>query len=295
MASLSFLEPWSGSITRNVDLAPFTSLKIGGQAAAMAHPADAKTLSAILTACKRNNSPVRFLGSGTNILVRDEGWPGLVIRFSEPTFQAITVKGSTIQAKTGANLSALVSTAARHNLGGLESLVGVPGTVGGALKNDLKIKAGPLSQFVSSVELLDPQGNVSRHNREDLPIDQLLHGPDGMVILSAEFILNEDHPDTIVKRLRKQWIQMKAQYPLSFERAARLFRDPPGGTANQAIMQAASQQNSVGGASLSERDANYVVVYDPVKAQDVIDLMGLVATQVEERVGQQLIPSLVVW
>src|SRR5262249_10600809 len=114
-------------------------------------------------------------------------------------------------------------------------------------------------------------------------------------ILSAEFVLNEDHPDTIVKRLRRQWIQTKAQYPLSFERAARLFRDPPGGTANQLIMQSGSQQTSIGGASLSERDANYVVVHDPVKAQDVIDLMGQVATQVEERLGQQLTPSLVVW
>jgi UDP-N-acetylmuramate dehydrogenase len=295
MASLSFLDPWSECITRDVDLAPFTSLNIGGKAAADATPPSVKALSSILTACKKNNAPVRFLGSGTNILVRDEGWSGLVIRFSEPFFQTITVNGTTIQAKTGANLGLLVSTAARHNLSGLESLVGVPGTIGGALKNDLKIKTGPLSEFVSSVELLDPQGNISRHTKEDLPIEQLLHAPDGTIILSADFILNEDHPDVIVKRLRRQWIQTKSQYPLSFERAARLFRDPPGGTANQLIMQSGSQQAAAGGASLSERDANYVIVHDPVKAQDVIDLMGQVASQVEERVGQQLIPSLVVW
>src|SRR5437588_4067892 len=101
MASLTFLDAWSDCIARNVDLAPFTSLKIGGKAAAVARPTDVKTLSAILQACKKNKVAIHFLGSGTNILARDEGWPGLVIRFSEPSFQAITVSGTTIQAKTG--------------------------------------------------------------------------------------------------------------------------------------------------------------------------------------------------
>jgi UDP-N-acetylmuramate dehydrogenase len=295
MAAPAFLDTWSEYVTPDTALAPFTTLKLGGPAAALVRPPDAPTLAAILQACRQQKALVRFLGNGSNILVREEGFPGIVIRFSDPSFQTITVSGDIISARTGASLGALVSTAARHNLGGLEGLVGLPGTVGGALKNDLKVKTGPLSQFVSRVELLNAKGDVTRHNRDDVPFDQLLNAPDAPVILGAEFQLHADQPEGIVKRLRKNWIYMKSQQPLSFERSARLFRDPPGRTANQLITQASAQLNKVGGAALSDRDANYVVVQDPVTARDVLRLMELVQAQVEERLGEALQPSLVVW
>lgn len=291
----AFLETWAECVTRDAPLAPFTTLKLGGPAAALVRPPDAPTLAAILATCRQQREQVRFLGNGSNILVKEEGFPGIVIRFSDPSFQTITVSGSVISARTGASIAALVSTAARHGLGGLEGLVGLPGTVGGALKNDLKVKTGPLSQFVNRVELLDASGGISWHGRDDVPLDQVLHGPDGPVILGAEFQLHVDQPGDIVKRLRKNWIYMKAQQPLSFERAARLFRDPPGRTANQLITQAGAQLNKVGGAVLSDRDANFVVVSDPVTSRDVLRLMELVQAQVSERLGEALQPSLIVW
>lgn len=295
MASLAFLDTWSSCVTRKAALAPFTSLKMGGLAAALVKPPDATTLAAILKATQKHKAQVRFLGSGTNILVRDEGFQGIVIQFSEPAFQTITVKDNKLIAKTGASLNTLLATAARHHLGGLESLVGLPGTVGGALKNDLKVKTGPLSQFVSKVELLDGQGKIAWHGRDDVPIDQLLSTPDGAIILGAEFELLPDQEEAIVKRIRKNWIHVKTHQPLTFERAARLFRDPPGGTASQLIVKASAQLNKVGGAALSERDANYVVVKDPVKTADVLKLMEVVQQQVEDRLGDVLQASLLVW
>jgi len=295
MASLAFLDTWSNCVTKKAPLAPFTSLKMGGLAAALVKPSDAATLAAILKAAKKHKAQVRFLGSGTNILVRDEGFQGMVVQFSEPAFQTLIVKEHKLVAGTGATLSSLVATAARHQLGGLESLVGLPGTVGGALKNDLKVKTGPLSQFVSKVELLDAQGKIAWHGRDDLPIDQLLSTPDGAIILGAEFDLHPDQDEAIIKRLRKNWIHTKAHQPLILERSARLFRDPPGGTASQLIVKASAQLNKVGGASLSERDANYVVVTDPVKTADVLKLMETVQHQVEDRLGDVLQASLIVW
>jgi UDP-N-acetylmuramate dehydrogenase len=268
---------------------------MGGSAAALVKPPDVVTLAAILKAAQKHKVQVRFLGSGTNIIVRNEGFPGLIVQFADPAFQSITVKGNTVTAKTGTNLSALVATAARHHLGGLESLVGLPGTVGGALKNDLKVRTGPLSQFVSKVELLDASGKVAWHGRDDVPIDQLLSTSDGVIILGAEFDLHPDQDEAIIKRIRKNWIHVKTHQPMSFERSARLFRDPPGGAASQLIVKASAQLNKVGGAALSERDANYVVVHDPVKSEDVLKLMEIVQTQVEERLGDVLQPSLVVW
>lgn len=295
MATLAFLEPWASAVKKKAPLAEYTSLKIGGPAAALVKPKDADDLVAILKAAQKQKTLVRFLGSGTNILVRDEGFPGIVIQFSAPAFQTIAVKGNLLIAHSGASLNSLVSTASRAGLGGLESLVGLPGTVGGALKNDLKVRTGPLSQFVNRVELLDAQGNLAWHGRDDLPIEQLLAAQDGAIILGAEFELQPDQEEMIVKRLRKNWIHAKTHQPLSSERSSRLFRDPPGGSASQLIVKASAQLNKVGGASLSERDANYVVVEGKAKADDVIKLMDKVQAQVEERLGDVLQPSLVIW
>lgn len=295
MASLAFLDTWADCVTRNAPMASLTSLNIGGKAAALVRPPDAAALSAIIQAALKNKVEVRYLGSGSNVLVQDTGFPGIVIQFSSPGFQSVTVKENKVLAKTGTTLSNLIATAARHHLGGLESLISLPGTVGGALKNDLKVKTGPLSQFVSRVELLDAAGKVAWHNRDELPIDQLLASPDGVIILGAEFVLEPDQTDAIVKRLRKNWIHTRNHAPLSLERAARLFRDPPGGTASQLIVKASAQLNKVGGAALSERDSNYVVVSEKATSSEVLQLMDKVQSQVEERLGEVLQPSLVVW
>lgn len=295
MSSLAYLDSWKACVTRNAPLAPFTSLRMGGAAGALVKPPDVATLAAVLQAAVKHKTEIRYLGSGTNILVQDAGFPGIVIQFTAPAFQTVTVKKNALIARTGTTLGTLVAESARHHLGGLESLVGLHGTVGGALKNDLKVKTGPLSQFVSRVELLHADGKDTWHGRDDLPIDQLLSTPDGAIILGAEFVLQEDQADTIVKRLKKNWIHAKTNQPLIAERTARLFRDPPGGTANQFIVKASAQLTAVGGASLSERDCNYVVVTPQAKASDVLKLMEQVQTHVEERLGELLQPSLVVW
>lgn len=295
MSSLSFLDKWPGSVQKQAPLAPLTSLRMGGPASALVTPDSIEVLYEMLTQAARNQVGVRFLGSGTNILVQDAGFPGLVIQFTAPCFQTIEVEDNKVSAKTGVTLGHLLSTAARRQLGGLESLVGFPGTVGGALKNDLKVKTGPLSQYVSRVQLLDSHGKVAWHARDEIPIDQLLSTPDGAIILGAEFTLHHDQKESIIKRIRKHWIHTTTNQPLRHERFARLFRDPPGGTANQLIVKASVQLSKVGSASLSERDANYVVVTGDAKVNDVLQLMELVQTHVEERLGETLQPSLVIW
>lgn len=295
MSSLTFLEKWPGCVVKQAPLAPLTSLRMGGPAGALVAPDSVETLFAMLKEAVRHQVGVRFLGSGTNILVQDVGYPGLVIQFTSTKFQTIDVSDNKVIANTGVTLGNLLSTAARKQLGGLESLVGFPGTVGGALKNDLKVKTGPLSQYVSRVQLLDSQGKVAWHARDEIPIDQLLSTPDGAIILGAEFTLHHDQTESIIKRIRKHWIHTTTHQPLRHERFARLFRDPPGGTANQLIVKASVQLSKVGTASLSERDANYVVVTGDAKAEDVLQLMELVQSHVEERLGETLQPSLVVW
>ena len=123
-------------IKRNEPLAPYTYLKLGGPAEMLVQPRSHEELSAVVQRCFQERIPLRVLGSGCNLLVRDEGVAGVVLRLSEPAFTEIVVEGKRARAGTGAAVSALISQTARHGLAGLETLVGIPGTVGGALRTN---------------------------------------------------------------------------------------------------------------------------------------------------------------
>src|SRR5262249_53680767 len=159
------------------------------------------------------------------ILVRDEGVRGVVLRLSEPAFTEVTVDGRRVRAGTGARLSALISQAARHNLAGLESLIGIPGTVGGALRGNAGDRSGEIGQYVRSVEVIDDAGDLQVRERDELRFAYRYSNLDEPVLLAAEFELESDAADAIVKRMRKAWIERRAAQPLSYQAAVRLFKD----------------------------------------------------------------------
>ena len=168
---------------------------------------------------------LRVLGGGCNVLVRDEGVQGVVLRLSAPAFTQVTVEGRRVRAGSGAALAALISAAARHALAGLETLVGTPGTVGGALRHNAADRSGEIGQCVRQVEVVDPKGQVQIRDRDELRFDSRWTNRDDPVLLAAEFELEQDAPGDIVKRMRKAWIQRKARQPFSFQAAGRMFRE----------------------------------------------------------------------
>jgi UDP-N-acetylmuramate dehydrogenase len=288
-------EEFAEIIRQQEPLAPFTYLKLGGPAQFFAQPRSVAELAKLVTRCREEKLPLHILGGGCNLLVRDEGVRGLVVRLSEPAFTGIEVKGKHARAGAGALLSALISEAARHSLAGVEALVGIPGTVGGALYANAGSRSGYIGQVVDQVEVLDARGQLQTQERHELDFDP--HGSpfDDVTILAARFTLEMDSPESILKRLRKFWIHKKAHQPLSFQPAGRMFKDPQGLAADQLIEQAGLQETHVGGAELSERNANYLVVRPGASARDVLRLIDLVRSKVAERFGQTLELALVVW
>src|SRR5262249_6284778 len=127
------LEAFAEIIQPNEPLAPYTYLRVGGPAELLVRPRSREELTAVVQACSQKRIPIRVLGGGCNVLIPDEGVRGAVLRLSEPAFTQITVEKTRVSAGAGTMLSALISQAARNGLGGLESLVGIPGTVGGAI------------------------------------------------------------------------------------------------------------------------------------------------------------------
>ncbi len=282
-------------VKHNESLAPYTHLRLGGPAEWLVQPRTRAELSAVVSRCFQAHIPLRILGNGCNILVRDEGVRGAVLRLTEPEFTQIVVEGRRMRAGTGVAVSALISEAARHGLAGLETLVGIPGTVGGALRCNAGDRSGDIGQFVRQVEVLDSQGEAQVRERDELRFGYHWSNLDDPVLLTADFELETDQADAIVKRMRKAWIHRKAWQPLTFQAAGRIFQNPRGMSAAGLIVQAGLAKTRVGGAEISDRDANYLVVHPGASARDALRLIDLMRSRVLEHSGIELELEIVVW
>jgi UDP-N-acetylmuramate dehydrogenase len=292
---MALLEEFGDIIKRKEPLAPYTHLKLGGPAEMLLQPRSAEELSRVVRACFAQRIPLRVLGSGCNLLVRDEGVAGAVLRLSAPAFTEVSVEGKRVRAGTGASVSALISRAARHRLAGLETLVGIPGTVGGALRCNAGDRTGDIGQFVRLVEVLDSQGTLQVRDREELRFGEHASNLDDPVLLTAEFALDTDDADAIVKRMRKAWILRKASQPPSFQSAGRMFKNPRGLSAAALIEQAGLVRTRVGGAEVSDRDANCFVVHPGATSRDVVRLIELVRSRVQERFDVSMEREITLW
>jgi UDP-N-acetylmuramate dehydrogenase len=293
--SMQGLEGFEGFVRPNELLAPYTYLKVGGPAEALAQPRSREELAAIVKRCFQKGIPLRALGGGSNILVRDEGVRGVVLRLSEPAFTEVSVEGRKVRAGTGARLSALISQSARHNLSGLELLIGIPGTVGGAVRRNAGDRSGEIGQYVRQVEVLDDEGQLQARDRDELRFAYRWSNLDEPVLLAAEFELEADTTDAIVKRMRKAWIERRAAQPLSYQAALRAFMDPRGTSASTLIEEAGLRQTRVGGAEISDRDANYIVAHPGATARDILHLIDLVRSRVRERFNIELELQITIW
>jgi UDP-N-acetylmuramate dehydrogenase len=292
---MAALDEFADVVKRNEPLAPYTYLKLGGPAEMLVQPRSRDELAAVVRRCFQEHVPLRVLGGGCNVLVPDEGVRGAVVRLSAPAFTQVTVVGRRVRAGTGATLSALISTAARHGLAGLETLVGIPGTVGGALRGNAGDRSGEIGPYVLLVEVLDDRGAMQVREREELRFAYRRSNLDDPVLVAAEFELEPDQADAIVKRMRKAWIQRKASQPLSFQAAGRIFQNPRGFSAAALITQGGLTGTRVGGAELSDRDANFVVAGPGATARDVLRLIDLVRSRVRERFNVELELEISVW
>jgi UDP-N-acetylmuramate dehydrogenase len=272
-----------------------THLRIGGPAEWLVSPRSHQELANVLTALAAGGIPVRVLGEGTNLLVRDEGVRGAVLRLSAPCFSEIKVEGRMVKAGSGATLSAVISEASLHGLAGFETLVGISATVGGALRCNAGDRAGEIADYVKRIEVADERGKRSMRERSDMQFGDHTCDIEEPVVLSVEFELIPDSPDAIVKRLRRAWINRKAARPFSFQAAVRMFKDPRGYQASALIEKAGLAKTRIGAAEISERNGNYLVAHPGATSRDVLQLIDQVKRRVQDVCGVDLERELTVW
>ena len=200
-----------------------------------------------------------------------------------------------MRAGAGAAVSALISQTARHGLAGLETLVGIPGTVGGAIRTNAGDRAGDIGQFVRLVVVMDGAGATQVRERDELRFGEHASNLDDPVLLTVEFALENDDPDAIVKRMRKAWMMRKASQPAAHQSAGRIFKNPRGLNAGGPDRRGRPGRMRVGGAEVSDRDANTFVVHPGATSRDALRLIDLVRSRVKERFGLDLEREVTVW
>lgn len=276
-------------------LAPHTWFQLGGPAQYFAVPRSVDELRELVRRCRDDGTNVRLLGGGSNILVLDAGVQGMVIHLADPCFASIDVRGTRAVAGGGAKLGHLISTSVREGLAGLETLVGIPGTVGGALHGNAGTRGGDIGQWTCRATVMTRSGEIHQRQREDLVFAYRESSLDELVILSAEFELERDDPEELTKRMQKQWILKKAGQPLGHQSAGCIFKNPRGVSAGMLIDQAGLKGTRIGGAEVSDRHANFIVAEPGATSQDVLRLIDLVRSRVAERMGVELELEIQVW
>jgi UDP-N-acetylmuramate dehydrogenase len=276
-------------------LAMHTWLQLGGPAEYFAEPRDRDELVELVRRCHEEEVPLRVLGRGSNVLVRDEGVPGVVVQLSAPAFRQIDVAGRQITAAGGARLGRVVTTAVHEGLAGLEVLVGIPGSVGGALHGNAGAHGGEVGQWTARATVVTDTGEVCQRHREDLVFAYRQSSLDELVILEATFELEEEDPRELSKRLQKLWIVKKAHQPMGHQSAGCVFKNPRGMSAGELIEDAGLKGTRIGGAVVSDRHANFVIAEHDCTSQDVLRLIDVVRDQVRDRFAVDLELELEIW
>ncbi|MBI3866097.1 MAG: UDP-N-acetylmuramate dehydrogenase [Planctomycetia bacterium] len=284
------------SITRRDEpLAPFTWLKTGGPAQYFITPRNPDELAEVVRACHTAQIPLHVLGGGSNLLVRDEGVAGVVLSLSDPAFSKIEVDGTRITAGAGASLSHLISHSVKAGLAGLDVLVGIPGSVGGALHGNAGGKSGDIGQHVRTAKVLTISGEVYVRQEDELSFAYRFSSLNELIILEASFELHHEDPEEITRRMRKLWIMKKATQPLTFQSAGCIFKNPRGMSAGWLIEQAGLKGTKVGEAEFSDRHANFIVTRPGATSQDVLKLIDLAQAKVSSQFGVDLELEVQIW
>lgn len=276
-------------------LAPHTWFGLGGAAEYFAEPRTIDELQALVRHCHDEQLPIRLLGSGSNILVRAEGVPGVVVRLAEGEFTDIQVQGRQISTGAGAKLGHVISVSVREGLGGLETLVGIPGTLGGALHGNAGSRGGDIGQWTRQAIVMTRTGEIISRQRDEMVFAYRESSLDELAILSAKFELEQDDPNELTKRMQKQWILKKASQPMAHQSAGCIFKNPRGMSAGELIDQAGLKGTRVGGAEVSHRHANFIVAETGATPGDVLKLIDLVRGRVHERLGIELELEIEIW
>jgi len=268
---------------------------MGGKADYFITPRNIEQLKQVVTRCSDSNIAMYVLGYGSNLLIRDGGIRGAVIKLEDADFRQTSFDGQTVTVGGGASLSELILTCVKKGLAGLEACTGIPGSIGGAVRMNAGGRFGDIGSVVEGVTLMDRAGNILDRKKPDLRFDYRSVNIRVPLILSATLQLIPGDPEQIMKSTHEIWIYKKNNQPLSTRSAGCIFKNPPGQSAGALIDRAGLKGLSVGGATVSEKHANFIVAKEGCTSADVVKLIDTVRARVAEDFGIELELEVEIW
>lgn len=269
-----------------------TTFRIGGPADYYLCPHSTEELQKILQICRENKLEFFILGNGSNLLVSDKGYRGVVIQLWK-NFSDIETEDNTITVKAGAPLSKVAAEALEESLTGMEFASGIPGTMGGAVMMNAGAYGGEMKDIIREVTVLTREGELLTLSKEEMNFGYRTSvvKEKGYVVISAVLQLRKGDREEIRKVMDELKERRVTKQPLDMPSAGSTFKRPEGYFAGKLIMDAGLRGFSVGGAQISEKHCGFVVNKGDATAADVLGLIGEVQKRVQEKFGVALEPE----
>ncbi|SVA32752.1 uncharacterized protein METZ01_LOCUS85606 [marine metagenome] len=301
--SFSFQNKIKGEVLYDEMMSKYTSMRIGGPADVFVLPANLRDLQIILK--NRGSCPIWTIGEGTNLLVRDRGIRGIVISLKNcfksikrPVFyKSLDGKEkAVIQVDGGVKLSYLAKFTARYGLKGVESLVGIPGSVGGSIAMNAGAEGTEISHVLRSIKFMTLDGEVKTYSKSEMVFAyrKTTFPSKGGIVIEAELDLEKGDITDIHREMDKYLSRRGSTQPLTMPNSGSIFKNPAGEKAGRLIESAGLKGFRIGGARVSIKHANFIVNKGGASAEDVIRLIKHIQTVVEEKSGIKLEQEIVI-
>lgn len=269
-----------------------TTFRVGGNADYFVSPETIEEVKQTVAMCMESDMPYYILGNGSNLLVGDKGYRGVVIQIYKE-MNDILVDGDRIKVQAGALLSKIGSVALEVGLTGFEFAAGIPGTMGGAVVMNAGAYGGEMKDILEEVTVLTKEGDVLTLSRDQLDMGYRTSviAKKDYIVLEATIALKKGDRDAIKARMDELRVLRTTKQPLEYPSAGSTFKRPEGYFAGKLIQDAGLRGFQVGGAQVSEKHCGFVINKDNATAADIAELMKQVSERVKEKFGVELEPE----
>lgn len=280
----------------NEKMSKYTTMRVGGPCDCIVFPDEISKIKEVIDFCKNENITFFVIGNGSNLLVKDEGIHGVVIKLGH-RFGKIELDGEYILAYAGATMPTLSQLAKKNSLKGLEFACGIPGTIGGGVKMNAGAYGSKISDILYEVTYMDEKEEIKTIKNKDCSFGyrkSIFTINPNYVILSAKFKLERGNIDEIENKMKENSLARKAKQPLEYPNFGSVFKRPEGYFVGKLVDDAGLRGYKIGGAQVSTKHTGFIVNVDNATCKDVLDLIGYVQTTVYNKFNVKLTPEVII-
>ena len=277
-----------GEVKEFVDLKKYNTYGIGGISKYLVMPEDIDDLSSLIKYLNKDGIPWYVLGGGSNVILPDEDFDGVIIKLDK--LNRVVIDNDIITAESGVSLGMFVNTLLDHGFVNYAHLMGIPGTLGGAIVGNAGAYNVSIFDYLISVSIIDADGNKKILNKEDIKYDYRYTEFKGKnsIVVAASFKGIYGDVALVREQIQLNLEKRRNTQPLEYKNAGSVFKNPPEYSAGYLIEHAGLKGLTVGGAKVSEKHANFIINYDNATSRDIIKLIGIIKNTVEDKFNIEL-------